>query len=164
MTIILKNKVSLIFDDFCFKCCIGKKGLGDKKIEGDKKTPKGQFSIGNLYYRQDRLEKPITKLKSIPINEKMGWCDDENDDKNYNKLIKINGKIKHEKLFRRDHKYDLMIPINYNTKKTNLGKGSAIFLHLTRKYKPTNGCVALNKKDFMILLKLINKKTQIKLA
>ena len=164
MTIILKNKVSLIFDDFCFKCCIGKKGLGDKKIEGDKKTPKGQFSIGNLYYRQDRLEKPITKLKSIPINEKMGWCDDENDDKNYNKLIKINGKIKHEKLFRRDHKYDLMIPINYNTKKIKLGKGSAIFLHLTKKYKPTNGCVALNKKDFMILLKLINKKTQIKLA
>ena len=164
MTIILKNKVSLMFDDFCFKCCIGKKGLGNKKIEGDKKTPIGQFSLGNLYYRQDRLEKPITKLKSIPINNKMGWCDDERDEKNYNKLIKIERKIKHEKLFRRDYKYDLMIPINYNTKKTNLGKGSAIFLHLTRKYKPTNGCVALNKKDFMILLKLINKKTQIKLA
>ena len=164
MTIILKNKVSLIFDDFCFKCCIGKKGLGNKKIEGDKKTPIGQFSLGNLYYRQDRLEKPITKLKSIPINNKMGWCDDERDDKNYNKLIKIERKIKHEKLFRRDHKYDLMIPINYNTKKIKLGKGSAIFLHLTKKYKPTNGCVALNKKDFMILLKLINKKTQIKLA
>ena len=164
MTIILKNKVSLIFDDFCFKCCIGKKGLGNKKIEGDKKTPIGQFSLGNLYYRQDRLEKPITKLKSIPINNKMGWCDDERDDKNYNKLIKIERKIKHEKLFRRDHKYDLMIPINYNTKKIKLGKGSAIFLHLTKNYKPTNGCVALNKKDFMILLKLINKKTQIKLA
>ena len=164
MTIILKNKVSLIFDDFCFKCCIGKKGLSNKKIEGDKKTPIGQFSLGNLYYRQDRLEKPITKLKSIPINEKMGWCDDERDDKNYNKLIKIKRKIKHEKLFRRDYKYDLMIPINYNTKKIKLGKGSAIFLHLTNKYKPTNGCVALNKKDFIILLKLINKKTQIKLA
>ena len=164
MTIILKNKVSLIFDDFCFKCCIGKKGLSNKKIEGDKKTPIGQFSLGNLYYRQDRLEKPITKLKSIPINEKMGWCDDERDDKNYNKLIKIKRKIKHEKLFRRDYKYDLMIPINYNTKKIKLGKGSAIFLHLTKNYKPTNGCVALNKKDFMILLKLINKKTQIKLA
>ena len=164
MTIFLKNKVSLIFDDFCFKCCIGKKGLSNKKIEGDKKTPIGQFSLGNLYYRQDRLEKPITKLKSIPINEKMGWCDDERDDKNYNKLIKIKRKIKHEKLFRRDYKYDLMIPINYNTKKIKLGKGSAIFLHLTKNYKPTNGCVALNKKDFMILLKLINKKTQIKLA
>ena len=164
MTIILKNKVSLIFDDFCFKCCIGKKGLSNKKIEGDKKTPIGQFSLGNLYYRQDRLEKPITKLKSIPINEKMGWCDDERDDKNYNKLIKIKRKIKHEKLFRKDYKYDLMIPINYNTKKIKLGKGSAIFLHLTNKYKPTNGCVALNKKDFIILLKLINKKTKIKLA
>ena len=69
MIIILKNKVSLIFDDFCFKCCIGKKGLGNKKIEGDKKTPIGQFSLGNLHYRRDRIKKPVTRLKSIPINK-----------------------------------------------------------------------------------------------
>ena len=95
MTITLKNKVSLMFDDFCFKCCIGKKGLSNKKIEGDKKTPIGEFSLGNLYYRQDRLEKTITRLKSIPINKKMGWCDDKRDSKNYNKLIEIKRKIKH---------------------------------------------------------------------
>ena len=165
MTIILKNKETLLFDDFIFKCSIGKKGLIKNKIEGDKKTPKGIFSLGNLYYRKDRHVKPSTKLKCIPIKREMGWCDDVKNKKFYNKIIKIRKKkIKHEKLFRRDSKYDLMIPINYNSNVRRLGKGSAIFLHLTKNYQPTAGCVALSKKDFIILLKLINKKTQIKLT
>ena len=66
-------------------------------------------------------------------------------------------------MYRSDHKYDLMIPIKYNFKKPIIGKGSAIFLHLTRNYNYTAGCVALNKNDFLILLKLVNKKTKIKI-
>jgi L,D-peptidoglycan transpeptidase YkuD (ErfK/YbiS/YcfS/YnhG family) len=93
----------------------------------------------------------------------MGWCDDSKNRKNYNKLIKIKKNIKHEKLFRKDKKYDYLIPINFNTKKTILGKGSAIFLHLTDNYKKTLGCIALKKNDFLILLKLINKNTKIKI-
>ena len=164
MTIILKNKVTLKFDDFHFKCSIGKKGLTKKKIEGDKKTPIGTFSLGNLYYRADRNLKLLTKLKCIKIKKLMGWCDDIKSKKRYNKMINVNNKLKHEKLYRRDYKYDLMIPINYNTQKTKLGKGSAIFLHLTKNYKPTAGCIAIKKKDFLIMLRLINKKTKIRLA
>ena len=164
MTIVLKNKASLQFDDFVFHCAIGKKGLAKNKFEGDKKTPIGTFSLGNLYYRKDRNPKPLTKLKCIPIQKDMGWCDDIKSKKNYNKLIKVNKKIKHEKLFRRDYKYDFMIPITYNSKRTKLGKGSAIFLHLTKNFNSTLGCVAIKKKDFLILLKLINKKTKIRLA
>ena len=163
MTIILKNKETLNYDDFFFKCCIGKKGLAKKKIEGDKKTPKGIFSIGNLYYRKDRNIKPITNLKCIPIKKKMGWCNDVNNKKFYNQLFKIKKKIGHEKLFRKDYKYDYFIPIKYNFKKIKLGKGSAIFIHLTKNFKPTAGCIALKKKDFFILIKLINKKTKIKI-
>ena len=164
MTIILKNKVTLKFDDFYFKCSIGKKGLTKKKIEGDKKTPIGIFSLGNLYYRADRNLKPLTKLKCIKIKKRMGWCDDIKSKKRYNKMINVSHGLKHEKLYRKDYKYDLMIPINYNTQKTKLGKGSAIFLHLTKNYKPTAGCIALKKKDFLIMLRLINKKTKIRLA
>ena len=164
MTIILKNKETLIFEDFIFRCSIGKKGLIKNKIEGDKKTPKGIFSLGNLYYRKDRHFKPSTKLKCIPIKKDMGWCDDVKSKKNYNKIIRIKKKkVHYEKLFRKDYKYDFLIPINYNTKKTIIGKGSAIFIHLTKKFKPTLGCVALKKKDFLILLKLINKNTKINL-
>ena len=164
MTIILKNKETLLFDDFIFKCSIGKKGLIKNKIEGDKKTPKGIFSLGNLYYRKDRHVKPSTKLKCIAIKKDMGWCDDVKSKKNYNKIIRIKKKkVRYEKLFRKDYKYDFLIPINYNTKKTIIGKGSAIFIHLTKNYKSTAGCIALKKKDFLILLKLINKKTKIKI-
>ena len=164
MTIILKNKETLKYDDFFLKCCIGKNGLTKSKIEGDKKTPKGIFSLGNLYFRKDRNSKPNTKLKCIPINKEMGWCDDPKNKKYYNKLINVNKKIRHEKLFRKDSKYDFLIPINYNTKQTRLGKGSAIFIHLTNNFKPTEGCIALKKKEFLILLKLIDKNTKIKIT
>ncbi len=163
MIICLKNKSILQIDDFYFKCSIGIKGLTNKKKEGDKKTPKGIFKIENLYYRKDRVKKPKTKLKCIPIRKNMGWCHDNNDKKNYNRLIKTHIKSKHEKLFRSDYKYDLLIPIKYNFKKNIIGKGSCIFIHLTKNYKPTAGCVALKKSDFVILLKIINKNTRIKL-
>ena len=161
MTIIIKNKETLIFDDFSFKCCVGRNGITNNKIEGDKKTPTGLFSLGKVYYRDDRNSKPITKLNTISIKKNMGWCNDVRS-KKYNKLIRINRKIKHEKIFRRDYKYDYLIPINYNTKNTRLGKGSAIFIHLTKNYSPTAGCIGVKKKDMLILLKLIDNKTKIK--
>ena len=163
MTIILENKHTLKIKEFYFKCCIGKGGLSKKKIEGDKKTPVGTFEIEKLYFRKDRLKKPQTFLKCIEIKKNMGWCNDINYPKKYNKLIKIKDKIKHEKLKRKDCKYDLLIPIKYNFKDPVVGLGSCIFIHLTKNYKPTAGCIALNKKDFHIVLKLIKKNTKIKI-
>ena len=164
MIIYLKNKHTLKVDDFKFTCSIGKNGKSKKKREGDKKTPIGQFAIENLYYRSDRIQKPFTNLKCIKIEKNMGWCDDPLDVKNYNKLIKLNKKIKCEKLFRKDYKYDLLIPIKYNFLKPVKFKGSCIFIHLTDNYKPTLGCIAMKKKDFLIMLKLINKKTKIQIT
>ena len=164
MIIYLKNKHTLCVDEFSFKCCIGKNGLSKLKYEGDQKTPKGTFKLGPLYCRRDRIKKVETDLKTIKINKFMGWCDDTKSKKYYNKLIKINKKINHENLFRKDHKYDLLIPIKYNFKKRVLGKGSCIFLHLTKDYEPTAGCIALKKKDFLIMLKIINHKTKIKIS
>lgn len=161
MTIFVKNKETLVFDNFVFKCSVGKKGFTRNKFEGDNKTPKGIFNIGNLYFREDKHKKPKTKISCIPIKKNMGWCDDPKDTRNYNKLIKISKNIKHEKLYRKDSKYDFLIPIKYNSKKIIPGKGSAIFIHLTLDYKKTEGCIALKKNDFLILLKLINKKTKI---
>ena len=163
MTILVKNKHTLLIDEFKFKCCIGKKGFTKNKKEGDKKTPKGTFEIENLYYRKDRLEKPITPLKSVEIKKHMGWCDDIHAPKKYNRIIKIEKSIKHEKLKRKDYKYDLLIPIKYNFKKPIPGLGSCIFIHLTKDYKPTDGCIALKKDDFLILLKLIKKNSKIKI-
>ena len=163
MTILVKNKYTLQIEEFKFICSIGKKGSTINKKEGDKKTPKGIFEVGNLYYRRDRIKKPVTSLKCIEIKSSMGWCDDINFQKKYNKPIKVNKKIKHEKLKRKDHKYNLLIPIMYNYKKPIPGKGSCIFIHLTKNYNATDGCVALKEKDFLIMLKLIKKNTKIKI-
>jgi L,D-peptidoglycan transpeptidase YkuD (ErfK/YbiS/YcfS/YnhG family) len=92
----------------------------------------------------------------------MAWCDDPND-KKYNEEIKTFNKKHTERLYRDDHKYDYVISINHNESKIP-NKGSAIFLHLTNNYKATAGCIALKKKDFEILLKLIDNKTTIKLG
>ena len=163
MTIKVKNKDTLIYDEFEFRCCVGKNGFTKKKIEGDKKTPIGIFSLDKVYYRSDKKNKPITKLKSIKIKKKMGWCNDVRSEKKYNKLINIKTKFKHEKLFRKDYKYDYLLPIKYNWKNIKIGNGSAIFIHLTENYKPTAGCIGVSEKDFLILLKLINKDTKIKI-
>jgi L,D-peptidoglycan transpeptidase YkuD (ErfK/YbiS/YcfS/YnhG family) len=163
MTIFVKDKHTLHLDDFKFKCCIGKNGSTKNKKEGDKKTPKGVFEIENLYFRKDRKKKPSTSLNCIEIKKDMGWCNDVNFPKKYNKILKIKKKIKHERLKRKDYKYDYLIPIKYNFKNPIIGLGSCIFIHLTNNYKATAGCIALKEKDFLIMLKLIKKKTKIKI-
>ena len=84
MTIIVKNKETLLYDDFKFNCSIGKKGSSRNKKEGDGKTPKGLFDLGCIYYRADRVPKPISKLDKVIIKKNMGWCDDSKS-KYYNK-------------------------------------------------------------------------------
>tara|TARA_B100000989_G_scaffold293367_1_gene270665 strand:+ start:557 stop:1048 length:492 start_codon:yes stop_codon:yes gene_type:complete len=163
MIIKLKNKDTLICDDFEFKCSIGKNGLKRNKYEGDKCTPTGTFSLGPVYYRDDRIAKPDTELKTIKIDKLMGWCDDPSNS-NYNRKIKLNKKNKGEKFYRMDNIYDIVLVVNYNTKKIIKNRGSAIFIHLTNNYKPTEGCIALSLNDIQILLKIIKKKSKIKIS
>ena len=162
MLLELKNKNTLLIDDFIIKCSIGKNGIKKKKKEGDKSTPKGVFKLENLYYRPDRVKKPLTKISTKKITAKIGWCDDPSSIF-YNKEISIKNHIKCEKLFRKDSSYDYLIVISYNRKRILPGKGSAIFIHLTKNYQTTAGCIAIKKKDFLILCKIINKNSRIKI-
>ena len=162
MIIALKNKDTLIVEDFRLKCCIGKGGLKRNKYEGDGSTPKGTFEFGKLYWRPDRVIKPTTRLSCRKINKKMGWCTDPKSNY-YNKETTIKSKTIHEKLFRKDYKYNYFIVLKYNYKKIIKGKGSAIFIHLTKNYKKTAGCIAVSENDFLILAKIINKKSRIKI-
>ena len=160
MIIKIKNKDTLIIGEFKLKCCLGKKGISKNKFEGDLTTPKGKFKLGKLYWRSDRVQKPKTSLFCKKIKKNMGWCNDINS-RYYNKEIKKNKKIKYEKLYRYDHKYDCFILIKYNYDSPKKNKGSAIFIHLTKNYKPTAGCIAVRKKDFFILAKLAKTNSKI---
>jgi len=162
MIIHVPNKNTLIIDDFKFKCCVGKNGLNFNKKEGDYITPKGLFNLKKLYFRKDRVGIPNCKIKKKAITKNMAWCDNPSDNR-YNEEIQTQNKNLKEYLYRKDYKYDYLITINYNHNKIT-NKGSAIFIHLTDNYKSTAGCIALKKKDFEILLKLIKKNTKIKIG
>ena len=162
MIIHVKNKNTLIIDDFKFRCCVGKNGINSNKNEGDFSTPRGLFKLKKLYFRKDRVGIPESKINKKMITKNMAWCDDPKN-KKYNEEIKSFKNNLKESLYRTDHKYDYIISISHNEKKVP-GKGSAIFIHLTKDYKSTAGCIAIQKKNFQILLKLIDKKTKIKIG
>ena len=63
MLIKVKNKDTLLFDDFIFRCVVGKKGISAKKVEGDFCTPKGSFKLKTVFYRSDRVKNIKTKDK-----------------------------------------------------------------------------------------------------
>ncbi len=156
---IIKN--NLIYKGYKLKCCIGKSGLTSKKREGDLSTPKGLFKLGKLYYRKDRNKTIKCKIKKKQIKKNMGWCDDIKS-RDYNKEIKFPFKFTAEKLYRKNNNYDIFINIQYNQSPIVKNKGSAIFFHLcNKKYRPTNGCVSIIKKDFLKILPFINRKTKI---
>ena len=160
MNIIIKNRL-LLYKGYKLKCSIGKMGTTNSKKEGDLSTPKDLFKLGTLYYRKDRIKLIKCKIKKKVIKKSMGWCNDIRS-KKYNREISFPFRYKSEKLYRSDKVYDIFINIKYNYSPTYKGKGSAIFLHLAnKKYKPTKGCVAIQKKDFLKILPLVNNNTKI---
>ena len=163
MNIELKNKF-LYFQKYKLRCAIGKSGISSKKREGDNKTPKGTFGLKYILYRKDRIFNIKTSIKKKAIEKKMGWCDDSNS-KHYNKIIKFPFLSSAEKLWLKNNTYDIIIIINYNLSPIIKNKGSAIFLHIAKKnYKPTKGCIAINKKDMKLLINKIDKKTKLKIC
>ena len=161
--IIVKNPGYLIYKNFKFRCSLGINGIKNKKKEGDGITPKGIFKLKKIYYRKDKVKNIVTKVKKIKITKNMGWCDDPKS-KFYNKLIRLPSKFGHEKLYRKDDIYNLIIVLDYNMNPVTKNKGSAIFIHLAKKnYKPTQGCMGLKQNDLIKLIKMIKKNQKIKI-
>jgi len=159
MNIIIKKNL-LLYKGYKIKCSIGKSGINSSKKEGDLTSPKGQFKLGLLYYRKDRIKHLKCKIKKKIIKKNMGWCDDSRS-KKYNREINFPFKYRAEKLYRKDKIYDILINIKYNYQPTKKKRGSAIFLHLTNNYKTTLGCIAISKNNFLKIIPLINKNTKI---
>ena len=163
MHIIIKNKF-LYYKDYKVKCAVGKRGINTKKREGDFITPKGEFKIKSVFYRRDRIKLLKTKLKKKVIKRNMGWCDDPKS-KYYNKLIKFPFKYNAEKLFIKENIYDILLVLDFNMNPVVKKKGSAIFLHISKKnFSKTKGCIAIKKIDLKKILKGLDKNTTIKIT
>lgn len=157
------NKDYLTYNNYKVKCAIGKKGIKFKKKEGDLITPRGQFKIKFILFRNDRV-KIKTKLKKKIIKKNMGWCNDPKS-KAYNKLIEIPFKYSHEKLYKKENVYDIILVLNFNMSPVKKNKGSAIFIHIAKKnYKKTEGCIAVKKHQLLKIIKEVNSKTKIKIV
>ena len=162
MHIIIKNKY-LIYGDYRAKCAVGKRGITNKKVEGDKCTPRGRFKFKYILYRKERVKNIRSKLKLIPIKKNFGWCDDIRS-KYYNRFIKFPFKYRAEKLHLKENIYDIIVVIDYNLKPIKKKKGSAIFLHVAKKnYSPTLGCIAISKISLKNLISMIDKNTFLKI-
>lgn len=156
MNLILHNN-QLSWGNKSFSCTWGHGGIRVEKKEGDGATPVGIFPFRRVFYREDRMKRPETPLPLQALNQQDGWCDDVNDPL-YNQYVTLPYKGRHEKLWREDHVYDLILVVGHNDDPIKLGQGSAIFVHLLRaEGVPTEGCVALHPQD---LLQVIKESTQ----
>ena len=162
MHIYINNKF-ISYNNYKAKCAVGKRGISIKKKEGDFITPKGTFKIREIFYRKDRVQNLITRIKKTVIRKNMGWCDDPKS-KKYNKLIYFPFKHSAEKLYRSENIYDIILVLNFNMNPVKKDKGSAIFIHVAKKnFQPTQGCIALNKFELIKLVKSIKINTVIKI-
>lgn len=150
-----KGQYSLTIGELSMACAVGRSGIKPNKREGDGATPVARMPLRRVFYREDRLPKPDTRLKTRPILPNDGWCDAPND-KNYNRLVRLPYPASAEDMWRQDAIYDIVIELGYNDDPVVPGLGSAIFLHLARgKYEGTAGCVAVSLEDMRALLALV---------
>lgn len=159
---VVGNKLE--FAGKAYNCAIGKGGFSAYKKEGDGCAPLGEFKLRELWYRADKIIAPNTNLplKIIGIND--GWCDDPKSP-DYNRHVILPYDFSHEKLWRNDSVYDLIIPLGYNDENIVAGKGSAIFMHIAREnYEPTEGCIALKKEDLLKILPYLSPDTIISIS
>ncbi len=157
------TKGRLVTGSFDVMCAFGRSGLTNQKTEGDGATPIGSWQLRELFFRPDKSEPPETQLPTRSIGADSGWCDAP-DHQDYNQLVALPFKASHEKLWRDDHLYDLMIPLGYNDQQIVPGKGSAIFFHLAKHdYQPTEGCVAIAEHHMRTLLPMLTENTVLKI-
>ena len=140
---------------------LGRRGIAANKREGDGATPRGRFRLVRLWWRADRLPRPRTTLPVRRIDPALAWCEDPAD-RRYNRPFQRSANEPGDRLWRTDRLYDLVIEISHNTRPRAAGRGSAVFVHVARPDRSaTAGCVALDARDLLRLLRRLGPKTWI---
>lgn len=159
---------TLTIGDKIFPCALGKHGITPSKFEGDLKTPRGSFPLRTIYYRYDKLARPIySKVPMMALLEEDGWCDDP-EDQAYNQSVMLPYHASAERLWREDDLYDVIVILGQNDDPVEKGRGSAIFLHVAKEiqngrlFEGTEGCIALRKQDLLEILPILSPETTLR--
>ncbi|NVK35254.1 MAG: L,D-transpeptidase family protein [Rhodobacteraceae bacterium] len=148
----IKTRGTLSVGNLSVPCALGRSGVVQMKREGDGATPRGTFELLNVYYRADKGRRPSTGLPVEAITRHDGWCDAPGHPR-YNRLVDLPFEFSHEKLWREDDLYDVVVVLDCNMHPAVPGKGSAIFFHIAREgYMPTEGCVAVSPQHMRLIL------------
>jgi L,D-peptidoglycan transpeptidase YkuD (ErfK/YbiS/YcfS/YnhG family) len=143
------------FGNLQFPAALGRGGTRGLKREGDGATPMGFWRTIRIFYRPDRLRRPRTALPVTPLRERDGWCDAALD-RNYNRKVMLPYPASHERFWREDGLYDVIVVLDYNYARRVKGRGSAIFMHVARRgFAPTEGCIALKREHLLRLLAVL---------
>jgi L,D-peptidoglycan transpeptidase YkuD (ErfK/YbiS/YcfS/YnhG family) len=142
-------------------CALGRSGVQHGKREGDGATPRGRWRLVSVLYRADRQRPPLTRLPVRLLRRDDGWCDDPADP-HYNRPVRLPFAASHERLWRHDRLYDVIVILDYNLARPRPGKGSAIFLHIAGEgFPPTEGCIAIAPDAMRRLLARVGPETVI---
>jgi L,D-peptidoglycan transpeptidase YkuD (ErfK/YbiS/YcfS/YnhG family) len=153
MELIVSADGLAIYGGISYRCALGRGGIRANKCEGDGATPAGHFRLIEVRFRPDRIAPFETALPIFPICEDDGWCDDPVHP-DYNQPIVLPHLASHERLWRDDSLYDVIVVTDHNQAPTVPGAGSAIFAHISGglDYPPTEGCVAFSREDLISIL------------
>lgn len=147
-----------------FPCALGRSGVRTSKREGDGASPAGRFSFDEVFYRPDRVARPVSGIAVRRIKSQDGWCDAPRD-RNYNRLVGLPYPASTETMCRADALYDLVVILGYNRRPRVMGRGSAIFMHVAKPgYPPTEGCIALSAKHLRAVLACLGRASRIQIG
>lgn len=150
------------FGHLTFEASWGKNGSTIFKKEGDGNTPIGTMSVLDGFYRDPHKYRRATRLPMRSMKPSMGWCDAP-DHPSYNRLIKKPFQASHETMLRQDQLYDYVIVLDWNINRRKRFAGSAIFLHIAKEnYAPTQGCIAISKRDMLQILPYLTRRQVLK--
>jgi L,D-peptidoglycan transpeptidase YkuD (ErfK/YbiS/YcfS/YnhG family) len=141
-------------------CALGRSGIGVMKREGDGRTPRAAMRLLGGFCRASRWPLPMRAPWLTVLGEEdalsLGWCDAPAH-ATYNRPVRLPFAASHETVARTDALYDCVLILDWNIAPRARNRGSAIFLHLARAgYQPTEGCIAVSRKDMARLIKVLN--------
>jgi len=158
----LKAVVSL--GPVTLQAALGRGGVVSFKREGDGGTPRAAMAVLSGFRRGGMLTPDHAGLPLRRVGSKDGWCDAPGHAA-YNQQVRLPIAASHETLLRNDVLYDFGFVLDWNIRSRKRGAGSAIFLHVAKPgFPPTQGCIALKRRDMLRLMPLLRRGTVVRVV